>query len=229
MQYARKLRVKKDQIVVKQGTKGRKVYVVAMGFLTASINGRPTRTLTVSDMFGDVEALFGKIYSATYRTSTEVELLEFPALSLKKTLGETGTLQDIENLAKMQAEDSWEALNSNSTIESWSALKLRLLQSILYRKAYKKGDILWKAGDRSSIAVLVAKGKFRFEGNQNYPFAKGAFIGEVDQILAEKEISTTLRCTKSGYCFVMKRPGLQKFFDSNPGTLLQFVNRNFVE
>mmetsp|Transcript_5878 Transcript_5878/g.8700 ORF Transcript_5878/g.8700 Transcript_5878/m.8700 type:complete len:96 (-) Transcript_5878:677-964(-) len=73
MQYARKLRVKKDQIVVKQGTKGRKVYVVAMGFLTASINGRPTRTLTVSDMFGDVEALFGKIYSATYRTSTGLE------------------------------------------------------------------------------------------------------------------------------------------------------------
>mmetsp|Transcript_17493 Transcript_17493/g.31391 ORF Transcript_17493/g.31391 Transcript_17493/m.31391 type:complete len:881 (+) Transcript_17493:502-3144(+) len=230
LKHSEKKTVRKGGTIVREGDKSLGFYVVAMGFVALSVAGRPMKMLTVCDTFGEIPALFEKEYESTVKAITDVEILMFPAMHMREILKKTPVYEILRNLAKVQEEDSWQTLQANTCLDSWSAWKLRLLQSVLVKKEYKKDQIVWQKGQAADFAVLVANGEFIFETNdQIHPFERGAFVGEFGNMVDNKRLTTTLRCVEAGSCFVTPKEGLKKLFASNPGTMLLFLNRHFLE
>jgi len=236
LQSAKRRTVSKDQCIVTEGDTSNSCFLIAMGFVSVVEDRGPVKLLMVCDTFGEFEAIFEKPHTATFRAITDVELVEFPGSTLGWVLRDSPTLEMMAKVSKVQEEDCWQAMQANTCFDSWSALKLRQLQSWMYKKVYKEGDDVWEAKQRAEISVLVAHGRFVYDNSdQIHPFERGAFIGEFPKLVdfADEEpktdLTTTLRCIEPGYCFVLPKEGLQKFFEINPGAMLQFINRNFIE
>ncbi|GAB5367697.1 hypothetical protein AAMO2058_001253200, partial [Amorphochlora amoebiformis] len=182
LECSKRRRYNKNTLLIKQGEKGSMVYVVAMGFVSVETNQRREATLTACDTFGEVHAVFGSAYTSSYRAITEdVELIEIPANDLVKVLKGTQAFEVLENLSKMKTEESWH--NHGQTLSYGPS------NSCCPKKIIKRATLFGKR------EILV------------HPFTRGAFIGEFDKIIEDRNLSTTLRCTKAGSCFVAPREG----------------------
>ena len=94
----------------------------------------------------------------------------------------------------------------------------------------------------------MCAGEFVFSGaTDSPPFTRGAFVGDMPcapppppptsppppaprrSLLYGRPLKTTLVATEEGSCFYITKRALLKFFDDNPGVLVYFQNRRFVE
>jgi len=265
LQTCRRRSVRKGTIIATEGERSDYCSVIAMGFVTASVELRPVKLLMVCDTFGEIPALFDKPNEATMTALTDVELIEFPAESLRWVLRDTPALSVLRNLTKIQEEQSWQAMMANDCLSQWSSLKLRQMQASMHIDDFEKDRTVWAAGDEATMAVLVVCGRFAYtDVDQIHPFQRGAFIGEFSKLMGEDfamilpekangssqaaasadkklagaaeararepaKLETTLVCIENGSCLVVKRDGLARFFDKNPGAMLAFINRTFFE
>lgn len=240
LQCAVKKKYRKGAVVIREGSVGSKFYIVAMGYVEASVGGRKIKDMSVCDQFGETSLMFGdRKYSVSITAATDVELLEFDSRSLYRIIGDTKALQVLRNFDSIRKQGAWVALQENSCFNKWSALKLRSLQAILVEKDFKANEVLWKKGDPAEFALLVESGSFAFKeagSNQIHPFRRGAFVGDFSALLNQNvanakdaSVQTTLVSTESGSGFVALKAGLMNFIANHPGAILSFLRKNFIE
>jgi CRP-like cAMP-binding protein len=95
----------------------------------------------------------------------------------------------------------------------------------------RAGELLWRAGEPAEEAVLVEEGAVVLEArsSQLAPFHQGAFVGEFDALRQGNALVTTARVAEGGRVFHIGREDLARFFGENPGVLVSFLGRRFVE
>ena len=79
-------------------------------------------------------------------------------------------------------------------------------------------------------AVLIADGEFTFDrAEQAQPFCKGAFVGDMEALMNDIPLHTTLLCLKPGEIYYINRADLLEYISDYPKLQLLFRNRRFVE
>lgn len=76
------------------------------------------------------------------------------------------------------------------------------------------------------------KGSFKFIGckeAEHENFENGAFIGEVNAMLNNEPLSTTVMSLTDGLIYVIKKDDLISFLSKNPGLLVIFQDYKFFE
>lgn len=102
---------------------------------------------------------------------------------------------------------------------------------ILEEQSFKKGDYLWKIGDDASFALMISKGRFKFEDCEETEneFETGAFIGEIEAMFNLTPLTTTLVALTDGVIFKIGRENLLAFLNRNPGLFILFAQIKYFE
>lgn len=230
VQCGRWVRYDEGATLIEQGTLGDKLYVIAMGVVSVRVDGELVKTLTVGDHFGEMSIVTRLPRTATIATLTEAELIEFTGHEFMHLVRNTSAIDRLRHLGLMQREQSWQVICSNSVLGRLSSTQKTYLQSILRKHDSERGEVLWESGQQAKIAVLVEEGKFVFaRAKHTSPFERGAFVGEMQALLYGTPLKTTLVCGQGGSFYYVYKRDLLKFFDDNPGVLVFFQDRRFVE
>ena len=107
-------------------------------------------------------------------------------------------------------------------------------QSLMFLRQFFAGDAIWHVDEPASFPLIVKEGAVMFEGYfDNIPFRGGAFLGDV-AVMGESDAltrrrQTTLLALEDTEAYILNGEALINFFEYNPGVLLSFLDRRFVE
>lgn len=219
----------KGDVLIEEDTDGSNIYVVSLGVVCVSVNSVAVKILTVGDMFGE-RSLISTKRTATITAMSDGAMIEFSKNDAMHLIRDTDTYNRIRKLGEVQQSRNWQVMNQNQVLSSLSSAQKTYLQSIFESKLVSEGDVIWSSGEPADVCVLIASGRFVFGRAQDLkPFTTGAFVGEIKAIMDGKLLTTTLICVEAGEIWYISRVELVKFCEANPGFLLYFLTRKFVE
>ncbi len=99
------------------------------------------------------------------------------------------------------------------------------------KEEYKKGDTLFKAGDKADKMYYISRGSIRLL-EINKTICAGQVIGEMGIFSPFKERTATAVCEEDLEAFTMGRDEVMKFFSQDPTlaiTLIQLSIKRFIE
>eukprot|EP00462_Mataza_sp_D1_P019112 CAMPEP_0175137714 /NCGR_PEP_ID=MMETSP0087-20121206/9959_1 /TAXON_ID=136419 /ORGANISM="Unknown Unknown, Strain D1" /LENGTH=874 /DNA_ID=CAMNT_0016420561 /DNA_START=311 /DNA_END=2935 /DNA_ORIENTATION=- len=221
----------KGQMLIEEGQTGSDMFIISLGVVEVKSKGVFVKNLTVGDFFGEASACVPNLKrSATIVATCPVTCILFSRNDFLHLIRNTDTLDRIRKLNSMQNSRNWQVMNSNSVLSNLSSAQKTHLQSIFEIKVVKEGEKLWEAGSIADQCILVDTGLYAFARAQTLePFSSGAFVGEVHAILDQRPLTTTLLCVEEGEVFYISRQELLHFLEENPGFLLYFLEKKFVE
>eukprot|EP00808_Paulinella_micropora_P015650 g36229.t1 len=229
---ARSRRFQQGDRVIKAGTEGSSLYVIAMGSVSVVVDGKKVKSLTVGDHFGEMSLVMGGVRTADIIADTELELLVFQKHDITHIVRGTDALDKLRALSiKNRTGLAYQTLECNSALSQLTSSQKQALQLMMVRRFVKEGETIWNAGEPACEAVLVENGEFMFAGAVDAAdsFKRGALVGEFTALLSASPVFTTLVCTAEGSFYSLDRSQLLHFFQDNPGVEVAFLNHKFIE
>ena len=165
---------------------------------------------------------------------TEVELVAFTVYDFKCIIRNSQVHERLVTLSLKRFESSWETLQENSVLKTLTTGQQTQLQSLMFLRQFFSGDMIWKVDEPASFALIVKEGAVMFEGYfDNMPFRTGAFLGDVAVMGGSEGVmkrrQTSLVALEDTEAYIINGEALINFFEYNPGVLLSFLDRRFVE
>jgi len=216
--------------IIQKGTDGNEFFIITAGIVQVSdVNW--SKNLVVGDYFGEMSLVTGAARTATAIAKTDVDVVSFRKEDFLSILrGNTETIDFILNLSQRRQEPSWQIISSNAILSRMTNAQKTKLQALFKKRVLCKGEYAWKEGIPAETAYLVAEGQVKFEGkNDLAPFHSGAFLGEINSILAGENYTTTVVALTDGWGYSLTRQDLTSFLNRNPGIKLSFADTNFID
>jgi len=228
---ARRITFEKGETLIQEGTFGEVMYIVAMGVVAVTVNGKFIKHLTVGDHFGEMSIISKCQRTASITAHTRVECITFHSEDFFYIFRGTDALERLGQLGVMQRTASWQCMMQNSVLKELTSSQKTYLQSLLRRREVKQGEEIWTNGDGNRIGILIEEGEFVFAGARDLkPFTRGAFVGDMKALLNNHPLSTTLiSISPKASFYYVDGVELLKFIEDNPGLFVYFMNRRFVE
>lgn len=234
LQRAHRLHLPAGEKIVAQGTRGDSFYVLVNGQVLIVRDGKELKAYRAGDYFGETALLLNQPRSADVVAKTDVELIAIDRNDFLALLRGTRIPERLMRLARVREEGTWDLFDGNSVLQLLSSGQKTQLQSLLDPEEVQAGQALWVSGSTPKKAYLVGDAHVAIESAADpteglKPFTRGAFVGDVDAVLAGTATTTNARVTRAGSVYGLGREELQRFFDENPGVLVSFLGTRFVE
>lgn len=217
--------------IIQKGSRGDTFYVIASGVCAVEADGIELKRYSTGDYFGETALVLDQPRTADVVARTDCKLLEIDRYGFLYLLRGTNVPERLVRLAKMRELRSWEVFDRNSVLSQLSSGQKTVLQSYMESRTLEVGEILWSANGPASGAVLLDEAQIVLEGTEGSlaPFRTGAMVGEFDAIRLNTPVKTTARVVDRGRAYFIDRAALARFFKDNPGVLVSFLGRRFVE
>ncbi len=232
LQVARRVEYTAGQKIIAQDSPGEAFYVILSGVASVRRDGQELKRYQAGDYFGETALILRQPRNADVFAQSDCVLVEIDRYDFLYLLRGTDIAERLVRLARMREERSWELFSRNSALEPLTSAQKTQLQSHLEVVEAKAGDRLWTAGAQAEAAYLVDEGKVALEGygdQAGLQFGPGAFLGEVDALVAGGAATGGARVIEPGRVFRIRRAALLGWFDENPGVHLAFLGARAVE
>ncbi len=197
----------KGHVVYRQGEKGNHMYFINSGTVEVSTKGGIKTKRSQGDFFGEGACLDPKqIRSSTIKCLTPVHLIEISKEYFDKYLKSGG-----ENLNLNLREKS-------QTRKQNRARSILRLQQNLRELQLKKGDYLFKVGDKGRDVFILEEGKVDVivEGQVVFIVKPGDMLGESAFLFSRPRNASAKCATKECKLHVMEARAFSRFLKSYP-------------
>ncbi|XP_012993910.2 cGMP-dependent protein kinase 2 isoform X2 [Esox lucius] len=184
--------IKPGNNVIKEGTEGDSMYIVAAGELLVSQTGQNLRTLTCGDVFGELAILYNCKRTATVKAKTMVRLWCI----------ERNTYRTImTNKSRKKREQLMGFLKTSRTLNTLNDRQLSKIIDSMEEVKYHNNDVIVREGEEGNTFYIILKGEVlvtkMMNGQQKQirKMGKGEHFGELALI---REILRTASCTAVG-------------------------------
>ncbi|XP_035649550.1 cGMP-dependent protein kinase 1-like isoform X2 [Oncorhynchus keta] len=178
--------------VIKEGTEGDSMYIVASGELLVSQADCNLRTLTCGDVFGELAILYNCKRTATVKAKTVVRLW-FMERQMYRTI--------MTNKSKKKREQLMGFLKTSRTLKALNDSQLSKIIDSMEEVKYQNNDVIVREGAEGNTFYIILKGevkvtkKLNGQEKQIRKMGKGEHFGELALI---REILRTATCTAVG-------------------------------
>ncbi|XP_064780890.1 cGMP-dependent protein kinase 1 isoform X2 [Oncorhynchus masou masou] len=178
--------------VIKEGTEGDSMYIVAAGELLVSQADCNLRTLTCGDVFGELAILYNCKRTATVKAKTVVRLW-FMERQMYRTI--------MTNKSKKKREQLMGFLKTSRTLKALNDSQLSKIIDSMEEVKYQNNDVIVREGAEGNTFYIILKGevkvtkKLNGQEKQIRKMGKGEHFGELALI---REILRTATCTAVG-------------------------------
>ena len=217
--------------IIGQGDEGDRFYIILSGEAAAERDGEQLQRYGRGDFFGETALVTGAPRSANVSAVTRVAALAIDKYDFLAFLRGTRKVEAILRLAQNRSLPSWDLLDTNLVFRMMTDSQKTGLQSLLEAQIVSEGKTLWAGG--GTEAWLLDSAEVTLSGGaQAVPLGRGAFLGDVDAVLATDGPGTngySAKVTRAGRAFRMPGRGLAAFLENNPRVLLALAGSRFVE
>ncbi|XP_035474246.2 cGMP-dependent protein kinase 1 [Scophthalmus maximus] len=183
---------KPGQEVIKEGSEGDSMYIVAAGELLVTQAGQDLRTLTSGDVFGELAILYNCKRTATVKAKTVVRLWCMERQTYRTI---------ITNKSKKKREQLMGFLKTSRTLKDLNDLQLSKIIDSMEEVKYQDKDVIVREGAEGDTFYIILKGEVlvtkNVNGHQKHirRMGKGEHFGEQALI---REVLRTATCTADG-------------------------------
>ncbi|KAK2856252.1 hypothetical protein Q5P01_004987 [Channa striata] len=187
--------------VIKEGTEGDSMYIVAAGELVVTQAGQELRTLSTGDIFGELAILYNCKRTATVKAKTVVRLWCM----------ERQTYRGIMTIkSKKKREQLMGFLKTSRTLKDLNDVQLSKIIDSMEEVKYQDKDVIVQEGTEGNTFYIILKGEVLVTKNVNGQqkqirrMLKGEHFGEQALI---REVLRTATCTADGpvTCFAIDK------------------------
>ncbi|XP_022050691.2 cGMP-dependent protein kinase 2 [Acanthochromis polyacanthus] len=178
--------------IIKEGSEGDTMYIVAAGELLVTQAGRDLRTLTSGDIFGELAILYNCKRTATVKAKTAVHLW-FMERQTYRTI--------ITNKSKKKREQLMGFLKTSRTLKDLNDVQLSKIIDSMEEVKYQDKDVIVREGTEADTFYIILKGEVLVTKNVNghqkqiRRMGKGEHFGEQALI---REVLRTATCAADG-------------------------------
>ncbi|XP_061890844.1 cGMP-dependent protein kinase 1 isoform X1 [Entelurus aequoreus] len=178
--------------VIKEGSEGDSMYMVAAGELIVTQSGRVLRTLTSGDIFGELAILYNCKRTATVKAKTEVRLWCMERQNYRTI---------ITNKSKKKREELMGFLKTSRTLKDLNDVQLSKIIDSMEEVKYQDKDVIVREGAEGNTFYIILKGEVLVTKNVNghqkqiRRMGKGEHFGEQALI---REVLRTATCAAEG-------------------------------
>ncbi|KAM9356418.1 cGMP-dependent protein kinase 2 [Pholidichthys leucotaenia] len=183
---------KPGEDIIKEGSEGDSMYIVAGGELTVTQAGRNLRNLTSGDVFGELAILYNCKRTATVKAKTAVHLW-FMERHTYRTI--------ITNKSKKRREELMGFLKTSRTLKDLNDVQLSKIIDSMEEVKYQNKDVIVQEGTEGNTFYIILKGEVLVTKNvsghqkQIRRMGKGEHFGEQALI---REVLRTATCIADG-------------------------------
>ncbi|XP_056150815.1 cGMP-dependent protein kinase 1 [Lampris incognitus] len=178
--------------IIKEGSEGDSMYIVAAGELLVTQAGRNLRTLTRGDVFGELAILYNCKRTATVKAKTVVSLWCMERQTYRTI---------ITNKSKKKREQLMGFLKTSRTLKDLNDVQLSKIIDSMEEVKYQDKDVIVREGTEGNTFYIILKGEVLVTKNvsghqkQIRRMGKGEHFGEQALI---REVLRTATCTADG-------------------------------
>ncbi|XP_019726991.1 cGMP-dependent protein kinase 1 [Hippocampus comes] len=178
--------------VIKEGSEGDSMYIVAAGELLVTQAGRDLRTLSIGDVFGELAILYNCKRTATVKAKTEVRLWCMERQTYRTI---------ITNKSKKKREELLGFLKTSRTLKDLNDVQLSKIIDSMEEVKYQNKDVIVREGAEANTFYIILKGEVLVTKSVNgfqkqiRRMGKGEHFGEQALI---REVLRTATCTADG-------------------------------
>ncbi|XP_034053560.1 cGMP-dependent protein kinase 2 [Gymnodraco acuticeps] len=183
---------KPGEDVIKEGTEGDSMYIVAAGELVVTQAGRNLRSLTTGDVFGELAILYNCKRTATVKAKTAVRLWSMERQTYRTI---------ITNKSKKKREQLMGFLKTSHTLKDLNNVQLSKIIDSMEEVKYQDKDVIVREGAEANTFYIILKGEVLVTKNVNghqkqiRRMGKGEHFGEQALI---REVLRTATCSADG-------------------------------
>ncbi|XP_008396050.1 cGMP-dependent protein kinase 2 [Poecilia reticulata] len=183
---------KPSEEVIKEGSEGDSMYIVAAGELIVTQSGRDLRTLTKGDVFGELAILYNCKRTATVKAKTHVHLWRMERQTYRTI---------ITNKSKKKREQLMGFLKTSRTLKDLNDAQLSKIIDSMEEVKFQDKEVIVQEGTEGNTFYIILKGEVLVSKNVNGQqkqirrMGKGEHFGEQALI---REILRTATCTADG-------------------------------
>lgn len=183
---------KPGEDVIKEGTEGDRMYIVAAGELLVSQAGRALRSLNTGDVFGELAILYNCKRTATVKAKAEVRLWCIERQTYRTIM---------TNKSKKKREQLMGFLKTSRTLRDLNDVQLSKIIDSMEEVKYQDKDVIVREGAEADTFYIILKGEVLVSKNVNGQqkqirrMGKGEHFGEQALI---REVLRTATCTADG-------------------------------
>ncbi|GMH51969.1 hypothetical protein TL16_g01128 [Triparma laevis f. inornata] len=198
------------------------------------------KTFTTGDYFGE-QALVAPdcIRSADIIARTDLICYEFRRQDFNWLLHGTSVVAKIERMIMARQDSVWELLSMNSVLRMLTPTQKTQLEQRCEPKFFEAGAEVWAEGESAHFKFEKkaptgggrrrAASVFRHLGPPPPPmFYAGTFVGEIDALLEDKPLQTSLVTKEEGQAMIISKKDMLDFFTNAPGVLLAMLHTQFI-
>lgn len=178
--------------VIKEGSEGDSMYIVAAGELLVTQGGQDLRTLLTGDVFGELAILYNCKRTATVKAKTAVRLWCMERQTYRTI---------ITNKSKKKREQLMGFLKTARTLKDLNDVQLSKIIDSMEEVKYQDKDVIVREGAEGNVFYIILKGEVLVTKNVNghqkqiRRMGKGEHFGEQALI---REVLRTATCTADG-------------------------------
>ncbi|XP_077075734.1 cGMP-dependent protein kinase 1 [Siphateles boraxobius] len=184
-------------IIIREGTDGDSMYIVAAGELKVTQAGRDLRTLSSGDMFGELAILYNCKRTASVKAVTAVKLWCIERQTYRSIM---------TNKSKMKREQLMGFLKTACTLKALNDVQLSKIIDSMEEVKFQNNEVIVREGAEGNTFYIILKGEVlvtkKVNGQQKIirKMSEGEHFGELALI---REILRTATCTAVGVvtCF----------------------------
>nr|XP_040016271.1 cGMP-dependent protein kinase 2 [Gasterosteus aculeatus aculeatus]XP_040016272.1 cGMP-dependent protein kinase 2 [Gasterosteus aculeatus aculeatus] len=183
---------KPNDDVIKEGTEGDSMYIVAAGELLVTQAGQTLRSLTTGDVFGELAILYNCRRTATVKAKTAVRLWCMERQTYRTI---------ITNKSKKKREQLLGFLKTSRTLKELNDVQLSKIIDSMEEVKYQDKDVIVREGAEANAFYIILKGEVLVTKNVNghqkqiRRMGKGEHFGEQALI---REVLRTATCSAEG-------------------------------
>ncbi|KAM4712506.1 cGMP-dependent protein kinase 2 [Anableps anableps] len=183
---------KPGEEVIKEGSEGDSMYIVAAGELIVTQSGRDLRTLNKGDVFGELAILYNCKRTATVKAKTHVHLWCMERQTYRTI---------ITNKSKKKREQLMGFLKTSRTLKDLNNAQLSKIIDSMEEVKFQDKEAIVREGTEGNTFYIILKGEVLVTKNVNghqkqiRRMGKGEHFGEQALI---REILRTATCTADG-------------------------------
>jgi len=227
---ARRERFPAGSLVVGQGERGDRFYIIVAGEAAVVKDGVVIKRYRDGDFFGETALVTGAPRSADVRALTDLELVAVDKYDFLSLLRGTDLAQALVRLARNRDLPSWALMSENAVLRDQGSRIRTGLQAVLEHSRLEPGAVLWRAGAPADVAWLIedAVVELREPGNTPVQLGRAAFLCDIEAILKGRTHAVDAVATGAGAAFRIPGAPLVEVVQRSPGLLLALSGSRFV-
>ena len=223
MKEIRLAKIGLNKIIIKEGYKGRFLYIIKKGLVELMKDNKTIKKLTKGESFGECALLNDSLRTYTIKSISECEFWILDRISFRKIIDDSS----IENF-----KENKKFINSISFFHALENYQISLLCSALYKEMYVANQIIAKEGEEANCIYIIKEGEVNCvkEGRIIRTLSKGENFGE-RSIFLDSTRSLDVIAKTDCICYLITFDVLKNIlgFSYSEVLLIQIIKMSFLK